>query len=207
MSNTTKTRSDSKRDAIICAAKKAFQTYGVTGTSMDKLAEMANVSKRTVYNHFPAKENIVMHLIRSLWSKTMTSVNVKYEQGGDLHAQLSAILLAEIKLITGNEYIELVRVSFGHFFYHPEKLREEIEQWSAQETVLKRWLKDASESGALCIDDMDAAMTVLSSQIKGQCFWPQIMRVQSPLSAKEKQMIADQTAAIFLCYYRNQSTE
>ena len=56
MTSATRTRSDVKRDAIIQAAKQAFQEFGVNGTSMDKLAELANVSKRTVYNHFSAKE-------------------------------------------------------------------------------------------------------------------------------------------------------
>ena len=63
MTGNTRTRSDAKREAIIQAATQAFQEYGVNGTSMDKLAELANVSKRTVYNHFATKEDLVMHLV------------------------------------------------------------------------------------------------------------------------------------------------
>ncbi len=45
MVGNTRTRSDIKREAIIQAATQAFQEFGVNGTSMDKLAELANVSK------------------------------------------------------------------------------------------------------------------------------------------------------------------
>jgi len=44
MIGNTRTRSDIKREAIIQAATQAFQEFGVNGTSMDKLAELANVS-------------------------------------------------------------------------------------------------------------------------------------------------------------------
>ncbi len=44
-----KTRSELKHEAILDAAKRAFLAFGVQGTSMDKLAEMADVSKRTVW--------------------------------------------------------------------------------------------------------------------------------------------------------------
>ena len=43
MVGNTRTRSDIKREAIIQAATQAFQEFGVNGTSMDKLAELANV--------------------------------------------------------------------------------------------------------------------------------------------------------------------
>ena len=39
-----KTRSELKHEAILDAAKRAFLAYGVQGTSMDKLAEMADAA-------------------------------------------------------------------------------------------------------------------------------------------------------------------
>ncbi|WP_231877395.1 TetR/AcrR family transcriptional regulator, partial [Oleiphilus sp. HI0043] len=45
LSEKSKSRSELKREAIIDAARKAFKEYGVDATSMDKLAEIAQVSK------------------------------------------------------------------------------------------------------------------------------------------------------------------
>ncbi len=190
-----------KREAIICAVKQAFQSYGVAGTSMDKLAEIAGVSKRTVYNHFPSKDVIVMHLIRSLWHKCLVSIEVDYQPEAPLAPQLQQLLLAEIELITADEYLELARVAFGHLFYHPQRLRDEVEQFSAQETVLQRWLKSACDDGRLEIDNMAYSVKELASLVKGHCFWPQLMQIEPPLTAEQKKDIATRTAHLFVSHY------
>jgi TetR/AcrR family transcriptional regulator of autoinduction and epiphytic fitness len=48
---------DRKREAIIQAAIAEFRANGFDITSMDKIAATAGVSKRTVYNHFPARKS------------------------------------------------------------------------------------------------------------------------------------------------------
>ena len=47
-----------KRESIIDAAIRAFQEDGFDNTSMDRIAEVAGASKRTVYNHFESKEDL-----------------------------------------------------------------------------------------------------------------------------------------------------
>ena len=44
-----------KRAAIVEAAIDEFRASGYEATSMDRIAARAEVSKRTVYNHFPSK--------------------------------------------------------------------------------------------------------------------------------------------------------
>lgn len=72
-----KSRSETKREAILCAARQAFQEFGVQNTSMDKLSAIAQVSKRTVYNHFPSKEAIVTELLTELWRSSMMESDIK----------------------------------------------------------------------------------------------------------------------------------
>ncbi|WP_390888393.1 TetR/AcrR family transcriptional regulator, partial [Leclercia adecarboxylata] len=47
---------DRKRAAILEAAVAEFRAFGFAGTSMDRIAATAEVSKRTVYNHFASKD-------------------------------------------------------------------------------------------------------------------------------------------------------
>ena len=98
MTGNTRTRSDAKREAIIQAATQAFQEYGVNGTSMDKLAELANVSKRTVYNHFATKEDLVMHLVTKQFEDAKLSVTVVYDPARDLSEQLCELIFQDMKL-------------------------------------------------------------------------------------------------------------
>lgn len=47
-----------KRHAILEAARKLFLELGYEGSSMDKIAKSAGVSKLTVYSHFQDKEHL-----------------------------------------------------------------------------------------------------------------------------------------------------
>ncbi|MAW79571.1 MAG: hypothetical protein CMI63_04985 [Parvularcula sp.] len=49
---------DEKTEAIVDAARKTFLTRGFDGASMDQIALVAGVSKRTVYNRFRSKEEL-----------------------------------------------------------------------------------------------------------------------------------------------------
>lgn len=196
-----KTRSELKREAIVNAAKEAFQQYGVKGTSMDKLAELAQVSKRTVYNHFATKEELVMFLIRDLWTHAMIHVEVSYDKEAPLKDQLIQLIEAEMALLTDVEYIELARMAFGHFFYHPEELKKEVETFSEQETIFHRWIRAATEDGRLSVEDIELATEQIHSLLKGSCFWPQLLKMEPIPDSSGVKVITEQTAQMFLARY------
>ena len=52
-----------KTDQIVDAAKATFLTVGYRATSMDLIAERANVTKRTIYNNFKSKEQLLEAVI------------------------------------------------------------------------------------------------------------------------------------------------
>lgn len=200
MSEVKKSRSELKREAIIEAAKKAFIKYGVKGTSMDKLSELAQVSKRTVYNHFANKEVLVMHIMSDLWRQATVQIDIHYQHDLPLSEQLEKILLTEAKLLNSQDYLDLSRVAFGHFFYRPEQLKEEMEKYSAQETALYRWIKDAREGGRLAVRDIEFANCQLHNLIKGSCFWPQLFQIKPALDEQQLKQLATETAALFLSH-------
>ena len=59
----TESRSARKHRAIVEAATTAFLSRGYLGTSMDEIAAMAAVSKRTVYQHFVEKERLFTEIV------------------------------------------------------------------------------------------------------------------------------------------------
>ena len=56
----------SKKDQIATAALPLFLTHGIKGTSIDMVVKSSEVSKPTVYNHFPDKANLLAHSL-TLW--------------------------------------------------------------------------------------------------------------------------------------------
>ena len=201
MTEQKKTRSELKREAIIEAAKLAFQQFGVQGTSMDKLAEMAQVSKRTVYNHFATKQDLVMYLLTDLWTRAMIQVDVPYQRETSLEAQLTQLIDAEMQLVTSQEYIDLARMAFGHFFYHPEELKKEVEKITEQETIFHRWIRAASQDGRLSVEDVELASDQIHSLIKGCCFWPQILGIEFIPDENRVKVITEETISMFLSRY------
>ncbi|MGF1742975.1 TetR/AcrR family transcriptional regulator [Vibrio profundum] len=196
-----KTCSELKREAIVSAATSAFKDYGVQATSMDKLAQIAGVSKRTVYNHFATKEALVMHLVSDLWKRATVDIPVAYNADSSLKAQLANMLTIELKFIGSTDYLNLARVAFGYLFYNAQELKKEFEKVSGQETAIQRWIKIAREDGRLKDINIEFANNQLHSLIKGNGFWPQLMGMRSELSDEEIEFLADESAEMFLCRY------
>lgn len=199
------TRSEIKRQAIIDGACQAFQEFGVQATSMDKIAELAKVSKRTVYNHFATKQALVVYLLNDIRTRTLVDVNIdtSFDPQRSVESQLLALITAEINLFSCAHYIDLTRMAFGHFLYHPEELKREVDKVMAQETAFQRYLRSACEHKQLQIPDIKFASEQLQNLIKGSCFWPQFLKIEAPLTDEQKQHIAKECTTMFLARYRN----
>jgi TetR/AcrR family transcriptional regulator, mexJK operon transcriptional repressor len=66
MSNGAETRMRRSRQKILTAAEPIFLRKGFLGTNMDEVAEVADVSKQTVYSHFGSKEGLFMEIVEAM---------------------------------------------------------------------------------------------------------------------------------------------
>lgn len=203
MTTTKPTRSELKRQAILDAALAAFKADGVQATSMDKLAELAGVSKRTVYNHFASKEALVMHMLRDLWQQSMTHGQVEYQPDTALEPQLAGLLSQELELMCSAHYMDLAKVAFGFLFYNSEELLKEIAKHKEQETDLHRWLNAAIADKRLSLQDVEFGISQLHALLKGSAFWPQLLGMAPIAGAEQKQQLLDETVLMFLSRYQN----
>lgn len=202
MTQIEKSRSEMKHDAIVGAAKRAFLEFGIQGTSMDKLAEMAEVSKRTVYNHFSSKEQLVLHMLAELWTQTMVDVDVPYSSNEPLEEQLLRLVEAEIELVSGEEFLGLSRAAAEYYMFQPEKLQDALSEFPAETTALHRWLMAAMDDGRLRRADVELAFEQLHSLVKGACYWPQLLGFKTGITDDEKSRLAHESVAMFLNHYQ-----
>ncbi|MCG7562360.1 TetR/AcrR family transcriptional regulator [Pseudoalteromonas sp. McH1-42] len=196
------TRSMLKRQAIIDGALSAFQQYGVSDTSMDKIAETAQVSKRTVYNHFESKEQLVTYIIKEIWQQNILTCDIKYDADSALDEQLTALLKNELDFLSNQNLQELIRVAIGYCLFNPDIFTAEMSEFFDQETALIRWIKQAMLQGRLRQADPQVAHAQLISLLKGQAFWPQILHQQPALTQEQIDVLTAETVAFFLAYYR-----
>ncbi|HEX4432787.1 MAG TPA: helix-turn-helix domain-containing protein, partial [Frankiaceae bacterium] len=52
------------RERILIASRQLFRDQGINGTGMDQLCAVAKVSKQTLYQHFPGKDELIAEHLR-----------------------------------------------------------------------------------------------------------------------------------------------
>src|ERR1700683_3845246 len=52
------------RERILSASQQLFRDQGINGTGMDQLCAVAEVSKRTLYQHFAGKDELIAECLR-----------------------------------------------------------------------------------------------------------------------------------------------
>lgn len=107
--------------------------------------------------------------------------------------------------MVSESHLDLARVAIGYFFYEPDKLKDEVAQLKAQETAMHRWLNDAKADGRLAFDDVKYVVNEIDSLVKGQCFWPQLFKIEDALSDEAKKNIAKNIVALILSRYAIES--
>ncbi len=109
-----------KQEAILQGAVQVFLRSGYAGTSMDRVAAEAGVSKQTIYSHFQDKEGLFKALMEHM---TIRRFRAAF-QTATLHGEPKVILrqFAEtyLKKIDDEDYLALFRVIFAESVRFPE---------------------------------------------------------------------------------------
>ena len=192
---------DRKRAAIIVAAIDAFLEAGFDATSMDRIAALAGVSKRTVYNHFDSKETLFAAILHQLWESSDGDSDATFRDDQALQAQLCGVLRNKLRLLNNTAFLSLARVAIAAGIHSPERARDMIARLGEREEDLTIWIRTATAAGRLRIDDIAFASQQLQWLVKGFAFWPQVTMGQPPLSDAEQQRVAESSAAMFLAQY------
>lgn len=190
---------DRKREAILCAAVAEFREFGFAGTSMDRIAATAEVSKRTVYNHFASKDELFTAILWQLWEASQSLQAVAYDASQPLRAQLLAFLAQKLHLLSDANFIDLSRVAMAELVHAPERARAMMEKLAEKEEGLTTWIRAAQTDGRLKTDIAPAeAAHQLQGMVKAFAFWPQITMGHAPLTTEAQQRVMNDCVDMFL---------
>lgn len=192
---------DRKRVAIVGAAIEEFLAAGYDATSMDRIAARANVSKRTVYNHFPSKEALFAAILHQLWDASQQGDAPTYRADEPLRAQLLDLLSRKLRMLADESFLSLARVAISAGIHSPERARDMVARLGEREEDLTVWVRAAAADGRLKTDDPLFAALQLQVLVKGFAFWPQVTMGQPPLGEKEQKQVAESAADLFLARY------
>lgn len=196
------TLTEKKRLDILAAAQDEFKEKGFLGASMDSLAKRAEVSKRTVYNHFPSKEILFHNIVELLCESFSQAVNIQYQQSKSLDEQLYIAAMSEIQLLASECFRDLNRITLAEFIRSPELASSTLEHLGQQKNGLHIWIDDAISDGKLKAVDSEYAAQQFLGIIKASAFWPQLLMNQAFPSPEQQQIIADDAVLMFLARYK-----
>lgn len=164
-----------KRASIIDAAIQAFQEDGYDNTSMDRIADVAGASKRTVYNHFPSKDALFQAVIERFMTESREAKQIAYDPDRSLAEQLSDFADAKLDALTNPAWRGFLKVGLSAMFRDPELATGVMGQAEVGARHLEAWLEAATEDGRLRVTDPALSAQVFWGMVSGALFWPQAL--------------------------------
>jgi len=192
---------DRKRQAILKAAAEQFRACGFEATSVDRIAAAAGVSKRTVYNHFPSKDELFAETLVQLFQSEAEALDLPYRRDLGLREQLTELLAHKLRTLAERDFIDLARVAVAEAIHAPAHARAVFDRIGEREEGLTAWIRAAQADGRLKPGDPSFVSTLLQGQIKTFAFWPQVTLGAAPLGAEEQARLIDASVSMFLAYF------
>lgn len=189
-----------KRESILRAAVNAFEEQGFERASMDRIAEIAGASKRTVYNYFDSKKNLLRAVIEDLVAGQNELKQISYDSDQTLESQLARFVDAELYMVNDPSRLSLARILTSVFVSNPGLCEESSKESPSQHANLVAWLEGAATDKRVSVNDPELAAQIFYGLIQGIFNFPALFF--SPLPDSELQLIKDEAIAVFLSRYR-----
>jgi TetR/AcrR family transcriptional regulator of autoinduction and epiphytic fitness len=194
--------SQQKRRAIVAAALAEFEAHGFSKTSMDRIAQRAAVSKRTVYNHFAGKRALFDAIVDELSDKVGRTTSQPYAGSESLALQLTLVGQQVVEMLTSPHTVALARVAIAEMLRSPEVATRTYDLIRSRQTGLVDWLRAAHADAQLEVDDPEAAADEFMGLLKSLAFWPHMLGAQPVPDVAERARIVDRAVAMMLARYR-----
>ena len=196
---TPKRDTSQKRHEILDAAIREFQAVGYDNTSMDRIAESAGASKRTVYNHFASKDLLFQAAFDRLKDELQELKSIPYDPERGLAEQLGEFVEAKRAVAENPAWLGLMKVATTVFIANPDMARETMARLAEEEDRLVSWLRDATADGRMNVEDPVRAAQVFWAMVSGGFYWPSLYL--GPVDDDAAAPLKEDMLALFMARY------
>jgi TetR/AcrR family transcriptional regulator of autoinduction and epiphytic fitness len=190
-------RTEKKRKDIIDAAIEEFSEKGVLGSKTTAIAKRANVSSRTLYNHFDSKDALFAAISEIMIERNGSMEPVSYDPTRAFPEQLKDALWRYVEVITEETTIGLNRMVMSELIRDLDRSRQFFTEIAAHDYPVTQLIREAMTAGVLRQGDADLATGQLLALVKNFFFWPEFFLGQNP-TPKD---VLDDCIAMFLAHY------
>ena len=108
-----RTKSETRREAILQAALEVFREVGFDAASMSQIAARAGGSKGTLYNYFPSKEELLLAAMVDQAQAFSDSVVGQLHESGSLRTRLQRFVNSLLSELHTPDVIKILRVAIS----------------------------------------------------------------------------------------------
>lgn len=196
-------RKDEKTAQIIQSATSEFLAKGLDAASMHHIAEVAKVSKRTLYKYYSSKDELYFALVDELLDRVHDMYQITYTPGAHFREQLENIVDNKIEFITSESFINISKIVIGELFKSRKISDQQLDKMYASEALFVKWI-DAAKADGKVTSKMESAgiANQFHYLVKGEAFWP-IMLGFEDLNSIDPIKVRNMTVAFFMNAFCN----
>lgn len=150
------------REKIIETANTQFQTHGIKEVKMDDIAAALGISKRTLYQLFKDKEELLYESIRYGHKLSVDKAKQLIRSASDtmdVILSLYNMYLRQMKVINKNYFRELKK--------YPKVVEERVKKSRQNEHKVKAWLESGVKEGIFREDtNFEALLYILKENME-----------------------------------------
>ena len=197
-----RTPDERKRAAILAAAMDLFLKNGFSKTSMDAIADEAQVTKQTVYSHFKNKDTLFEHIIAELAKKHAPPADLLKDGQLSVEERLYATGLAFLNMVSSKEGIAATQLVIAEAYHHQKLAQHYYESGSRRILeMLSAYLAEENKTGRLHIPVPMSAASYFFSMLKGNYYIRILLNTKPRPSIGEKEAHVRECVAIFMRLY------
>ncbi|MGL4851594.1 MAG: TetR/AcrR family transcriptional regulator [Phocaeicola sp.] len=154
------------RTKLVDVARQLFAKHGVDATTMNDIAIASKKGRRTLYTYFKSKEEIYLAVIESeldVLSEAMEQVANKEITPDYKIVKLIETHLESIKTVVYRN--GTLRAGFFRDIWGVETARKNFDL--KEKKLLARVLREGSEQGIFCIENIDVMADIIHYCVKG----------------------------------------
>jgi len=188
---------DKKISQIIQSATQEFLVKGLDAASMHNIAELAGVSKRTLYKYFPNKDELYSALIDELLDRVFENKQ-DYCQEKTIKEQLEQIVKNKIDLFSSESFINMSKIILGEMLKSRKPTEQQLERMYQTELLFVNWVNEAKKDNKVTSTlDNETIANQFHAILKGQTFYPVIFYFAETANI-DKQHVLDTTVEFFI---------
>lgn len=190
-----------KRDTILSAAHDLFLAHGFEATSVDQIAERANVSRQTIYNNFDNKESLFRALTGALADQLLAPLLDESLASGDVLRTLTILGERALWLSYEPSNVALYRLIVCEAPKFPDLAREIYDAGARRATSqLAQFFQRQTRAGVLNVPDPDLAAEQFFGMLHGHRHFRALLGIEDAQRPSARD-IAGQAAAVFVRAY------